>query len=76
MTSKKGDIQIKIGKRIKELREKRKFTQEELAEKSGLNRTFLIHVEKGRRNVSVKSLEKIFAGLEVSFGKFFKKEIF
>jgi transcriptional regulator with XRE-family HTH domain len=76
MTSKKNDIQISIGNHIKELREKKKLTQEELAEKSGLNRTFLIHIEKGRRNVSVKSLEKIFLGLGVSFSKFFKSEIF
>lgn len=76
MTSNKDDIQIRIGNHIKKLREKRRLTQEELAEKSGLNRTFLIHVEKGRRNVSIKSLEKIFAGLGVSFSKFFHSRIF
>lgn len=76
MTNKNDDIQIRIGNRIKELREKKKLTQEELSEVSGLNRTFLIHVEKGRRNVSVKSLEKIFSGLDISFYKFFNKKTF
>ncbi len=67
-------VQAKIGARIKEIREKATLTQLELAKKSGLNRTFIIHVEKGRRNVSVQSLEKILKGLNVSFSKFFKKE--
>ena len=69
-------IQAKIGKRIKEIREKKKLTQEALSQKSGLNRTFIIHVEKGRRNLSVISLEKILKGLDTSFNKFFKKDVF
>jgi transcriptional regulator with XRE-family HTH domain len=69
-------IQVKIGKRIKELRDKKKLTQEELAKKSKLNRTFIIHVEKGRRNLSVQSLESILKGLKIPFRKFFKKDIF
>jgi transcriptional regulator with XRE-family HTH domain len=73
MPRKKADIQSEIGKRIKEIREKKKFTQEELATKSQINRTFLIHVEKGRRNVSVKSLERILNGLSVTFSYFFRK---
>ena len=66
------DIQSKIGKRIKELREKKNLTQEELATRSRLNRTFIIHVEKGRRNLSVVSLEKLLKGLKTTFSVFFK----
>jgi transcriptional regulator with XRE-family HTH domain len=69
-------IQVKIGNRIKEIREKEKLTQAELAKKSKLNRTFIIHVEKGRRNLSVQSLESILKGLKIPFNKFFKKDIF
>jgi len=67
------DIQGKIGKRIKEIREMKNLTQEELSQRSGLNRTFIIHVEKGRRNLSVVSLEKILKGLKTRFGEFFEK---
>jgi transcriptional regulator with XRE-family HTH domain len=69
-------IQVKIGKRIKEIREKKKLTQEELAKKSKLNRTFIIHVEKGRRNLSVVSLGKILDGLDTPLSKFFEKKTF
>lgn len=73
MTNKDKDIQLKVGDRIRQIREKKNFTQAELAEKGRLNRTFLIHIEKGRRNVSLKSLEKILYGLDTSFGDFFKR---
>lgn len=69
-------IQVKIGKHIKEIREKKKLTQLELSRKTGLNRTFIIHTEKGRRNVSIVTLEKILKGLDTPFNKFFKKTIF
>ena len=66
-------IQVTIGKRIKEIREKQMLTQAELAKKSGLNRTFIVHVENGRRNISIESLHSILKGLETTFGTFFKK---
>lgn len=66
-------IELQIGNRIKELREKRKMTQLQLAQKAGLNRTFIVHVEKGRRNISVKSLEKILKALKIPFSVFFKR---
>lgn len=72
VNKKTTNIQQNVGSRIREIREKKKFTQAELAEKSGLNRTFLIHVEKGRRNVSIQSLGKILDGLETTFSYFFK----
>jgi transcriptional regulator with XRE-family HTH domain len=43
-------IQHKVGSRIRELREKRSHTQESLALKSGLDRTYINSVENGRRN--------------------------
>ena len=69
-------IEAKIGSRVKQIREKAGITQLELAAKSKLDRTFITHVENGRRNVSVQSLEKILMGLDISFNKFFKKDLF
>ncbi len=65
-------VKSKVGRRIKQLREKRNLTQADFSELIGLNRTFLIHIEKGRKNVSIASLEKIVNGLGVNFGYFFK----
>ena len=66
------DIKAKIGLRIKELRTEKNLTQEAVAWKAEVDRTFMNHVENGRRNISVESLQKIMNGLEVSYRDFFK----
>lgn len=71
------DMKTKIGLRIKELRSDQNLTQEEVAWKAEVDRTFMNHVENGKRNVSVDTLEKIICnGLEVSFKDFFNADIF
>jgi transcriptional regulator with XRE-family HTH domain len=57
-------IQYDVGSRVRELREKRSHTQESLALKSGLDRTYINSVENGRRNISVQALEKIVRTLD------------
>lgn len=65
-------ITEKIGLRIKELRTTLGLSQEKLALKAEIDRTYLAGVEQGKRNPSIKSLEKIIDALEVNFGEFFK----
>ena len=62
-----------IGERIRDLRGKKSLSQEKLALKADLDRTYLAGVESGKRNISVKSLEKIINALEVSFSEFFQE---
>ena len=71
------NIQTKIGLRIKELRTEKKITQEGLAFKSNLDRAFFNHVENGRKNVSIDTLQKIITdGLEMNVKDFFDTELF
>ncbi len=71
------DIQVEVARRIKELRTEKGLTQEALAWKSEIDRTFMNHVEKARRNISLKSLEKIVVnGLETSLKEFFNSKEF
>lgn len=65
-------ITEKVGSRIKELRRALGLSQEKLALKAEVDRTYLAGVEQGKRNPSIKSLEIILKALEVSFGEFFK----
>ncbi len=52
--------------RIKELREKKKLTQKELAEKSGVSRSLIVLLEKGARTVTTTStIEKLADALGV-----------
>lgn len=61
-----------VGNRIKELRSEMGLSQEKLALKAEIDRTYLAGVENGKRNISIKSLEKIIVALEVSFQQFFE----
>ncbi len=71
------DIQVKIGQRIKEIRTEKNLTQEAIAFKAEIDRTFMNHVENGKRNLSVETLEKIICnGLEISFQEFFEADVF
>ena len=71
------DLQVKIGKRIKALREEKKLKQEDLAWQSNLDRSYMNHVENGKRNITITSLEKIVKdGLKMTFSDFFNHEIF
>lgn len=54
-----ADIQKKFGDKLRELRKQKDFSQEDLAFKSGLHRTYISDIERGSRNVSLKNIEKI-----------------
>lgn len=66
------DIRIKIGLRIKELRKAKGLSQEQLALKADIDRTYMASVENGKRNVAIVNVEKIIAALGESFESFFK----
>ena len=70
------DIKLKVGQRIKHLRKDLKLSQEALAYKAEVDRTYVTDVENGRRNVSVEILEKLIKALEVSFAEFFNAKEF
>lgn len=62
-----------IGRRIRELRNSQGYSQEKLALKAEIDRTYLAGVEMGKRNLSIKSLEKILNALDIGFSEFFKE---
>lgn len=66
------DVKVRIGQRIKELRLQKEFSQEQLALKAEIDRTYMTSVEKGRRNISIQNIEKIINALDTSFEDFFK----
>lgn len=70
------DIRKKIGLRIKELRLLKKLTQEALAFKADIDKTYVNEVENGKRNISVINLEKLIIALESNFSEFFKHQYF
>ena len=65
-------ILTQVGKRIRNLRERKGISQEVLAEKSSLHRTYIGGVERGLRNPSLKSLHRIANGLGVDMVDLFQ----
>lgn len=65
-------ITIDLGNRIKELRLKTGLSQEKIANKIGLDRTYFASVESGKRNIAIINLKKIADGLEISLSELFK----
>ena len=63
------DLLTRLGDRIRKLRKQRGWTQVEMAEKVGIDRSFLADVERGKRNISILNLELIAKGLKVSLSQ-------
>ncbi|HPJ81975.1 MAG TPA: helix-turn-helix transcriptional regulator [Saccharofermentans sp.] len=59
-------ILIRFGLRVKELRHSLGISQEELAEKAGVHRTYIGMIERGEKNITLKSLSKIAVALGIN----------
>ena len=70
------DIKEKVGQRIRQLRKELELSQEALALKAEVDRTYVTDVENGRRNVSLEILERLIKALNVSFSEFFNAKEF
>jgi len=62
-----------IGSNIRKLRQKEGLTQEKLALKAGLDRSYIGGIERGERNISVLNLKKCADALKIDIILFFKK---
>lgn len=70
------NFQEKVGIRITELRKESNLSQQKLAYEANIERTHLTHIEKGRKNISLTTLEKIISALNVTPSEFFNSTIF
>ncbi len=66
-----GKTSEKLGRKIQKLRNDIGFSQEELAEKVGISRTHMGHVEQGRKVPSLKVMEKLARILKVRVSELF-----
>ncbi|MBA7672986.1 hypothetical protein ES703_81174 [subsurface metagenome] len=67
-------IEKQFGQRLRELRLARGLSQEKLAFKSGMHRTYLGSIERGERNPSLKNIAAIAEALGVSLSQLFSFE--
>ncbi len=60
------DVLVRLGKRIRVLREEMKISQEELADRAGIHRNYISQIEGGKRNVSFYNVVRIARALRVT----------
>ena len=63
---------LAFGRNVARIRADRGFSQDKLAEKADLDRTFISGIERGVRNPGIKTVLRIARALEVSIGELFK----
>jgi transcriptional regulator with XRE-family HTH domain len=61
----------RFGARVRRLRLERGVSQEAFAHAAGLDRTYVSGIERGVRNVSLRTVERVARSLEVSLGDLF-----
>jgi len=70
------DVKVKIGQRIKRLRETSAMSQKDLSYSADLDRSYIASVENGQRNISIVNIEKIANALGVTLRDFFNDDEF
>jgi transcriptional regulator with XRE-family HTH domain len=60
-----------LGRRIRELRTERGYSQEGFADKCGVHRTFMGTIERGESNLSFQNIVKVTAALDVTLSALF-----
>ena len=71
MEAMKDRALVEFGGRVRDLRKARGLSQEELADRAGLHFTYIGGVERGERNLSLKSINKIADALGVDARELF-----
>ena len=61
-----SSILKKFGDRVRDLRKQLNLSQEDLAEKAGLHRTYIGMIERAEKNITLINIEKIANALEVN----------
>jgi transcriptional regulator with XRE-family HTH domain len=66
-----SEVKRRYGNAIRQRRHELGWSQEKLAERAGLHRTYIADVERGERNISLEGIVKLTHALELTLGEFF-----
>ena len=65
----KENINFQFGQQVAQLRRDLGLTQEDLADRCNIHRTYMGAIERGEKSPTLNTLEKIATGLSVSIGE-------
>lgn len=64
-------LKITFGQRVRALRSEKGISQEELAGRADIDRTYMSGIERGERNVSIEIAQKLALALEMTLSELF-----
>lgn len=67
----KKEVLIKFGQKVRSERTKLNLSQEELASRAGVHRTYIGMIERGEKNITLENIEKIAKALKINIADFF-----
>jgi XRE family transcriptional regulator, regulator of sulfur utilization len=66
-----ADLLRVVGDRVRTLRRKRNWTQEDLAAKADMDRTFIADIERGKRNFTLVYIDVLATAFDLTLAQFF-----
>ncbi|HEY0028311.1 MAG TPA: helix-turn-helix transcriptional regulator [Allosphingosinicella sp.] len=70
--ARKEEVKKRFGARLRKLRKAQKLSQEKVALKSGIDRSYLGGIERGENNVSLINIQRIAEALEIEAAELFQ----
>ena len=67
----KRDVLVKFGKKVREERTNLDLSQEELASRAGVHRTYIGMIERAEKNITLENIQKVCKALNLRIGDFF-----
>lgn len=67
------DIRVRFGARVRQLRKQKGWTQAEMADRLGIDRSYLADIERGKRNVALLNIEIIASGFGITVSRLFSR---
>lgn len=68
----KREVLIKFGKKVRDERLRLGLSQEDLASRAGVHRTYIGMIERAEKNITLENIEKIAKALKISIADFFQ----
>jgi len=65
----KREVLIKFGKKVREERTKLGLSQEELANRAGVHRTYIGMIERAEKNITLENIEKVAKALKMNINE-------
>ncbi|MDD9802398.1 MAG: helix-turn-helix transcriptional regulator [Deltaproteobacteria bacterium] len=68
----KRQVLVEFGQKVREERVRQGLSQEELAARAGVHRTYIGMIERAEKNITLESIEKIATALNIRIADFFE----